>query len=378
MKGKHLVLIIFIVFIVLFLFLSTSIKQGQNSSKFRVDLEKNIVNNRDSVRSISKLRDKNISHQKLVFKTINCSSINVEPVILVKNPDLIITGDYLIVIEPANKQLFLVFKLPDCRYLGGFGEKGKGPKEFGFLVPFSATPTPDGFEIIDVTKGFLDINLKKFNNDNEFVVTNVVRIPGKLMPLNDGFRLNDSIICGLPYSNSSSKPYIRYNTRTNKIDYFGEYPTIYPIERKNIYWEIYTRRTVIKQDRSLFASFCSQVKMLQVYKNDGNLEKEVILDTQKDLFEGDWIKKNPIIYYRLVKATDKYIYALCENKNSSELSENIPILEIWDWKANLVTTLKLDKPISAFDVTDDNKYIYGIDWQTEDCIFLYDISKENL
>jgi hypothetical protein len=61
-----------------------------------IDLEKNKVTNKDSVRSISKLRDKSINPGKLVFKTVNCSSFKVEPIIIVKNPDLLITGHYLL------------------------------------------------------------------------------------------------------------------------------------------------------------------------------------------------------------------------------------------------------------------------------------------
>lgn len=111
--------------------------------------------------------------------------------------------------------------------------------------------------------------------------------------------------------------------------------------------------------------------MLQIYTSSGILEKEVIMDFQDDFFDGDRFKKNPTIYYTLIKASDKYIYALCQNQQSSQFVNNIPKIEVWDWDGNPVAEFTLDKSICAFDVYED-KVFYGMDYSSMDCIFRYD------
>jgi len=310
-----------------------------------------------------------------IVDNISSVGIQVPPIIFTQRSEVVLTGEYFIVIEPHAEKIFSVFKLPDCTYLGGFGKLGRGPLEFHYPDAWTATRSPDGIKIFDVNKGLLYIDLNDFLFNKTYSINKHIRLPGELYPLNDAFQLNDSIICGIPYAGFVDKAYARYNIRSLKLDYFGEYPSLYPEIREKLFWLIYGRRSTVKPDESKFASFCWQVKMFRIYRNDGTLEKEVVMEKQRDFFDGEWIRMNPIKYYGAIKSTDNYIYALCENERTHNLLENIPTLEIWDWKGNPIACLKLDKSICTFDIDEASMKIYCIDRQITDKIFVYDLCK---
>jgi hypothetical protein len=321
-----------------------------------------------------------------IEKSLISKTINTPPVIYSMSPGLVITGNYLVLIESQAEKIFSVFELPDCKYIGGFGKTGRGPKEFGPIDSQSATSTNGGIKLFDIYAGLLKIDLTNFASKKDFSIINLAKYSPKLQLLNDAFQINDSIICGIPYpqaekmsngkyiSRFSQKPYIRCNIRSNFIDYFGEYPNLYPKKYSDNYWLIYFHKSVVKPDKKKFASFGTQVKMLSIYNSNGTLEKELIMKTQDNFFEGEYIRKNALKYYEKVKATDKYIFAICENEHSHNLLENKPTLEIWDWNANPVAIFHLDRPVAAFEVTQDGKTIYFIDRKTQDKIFTYELS----
>ena len=115
--------------------------------------------------------------------------------------------------------------------------------------------------------------------------------------------------------------------------------------------------------------------MFMIYNSNCTIEKKILLEKQKDFFDGKWITKNPIKYYTCVRATNEYLFVLCHNEHTQNLPNNKPTLEIWDWNGNPIAYLKLDQPICSFDVTDDNSKIYATSFNDMDKIFLYKIRK---
>ncbi len=310
-----------------------------------------------------------------IQESISGYAYETPPVIFSKNNNIIVAGNYLIEIEPSSSTIFSVFELPDVNYIGGFGAKGRGPKDFPLVDALTANYEDGDISIYDLQNGFMFINLDDFHENKDYAILNTLKIPLSLSPLNDAILLTDSVICGQPYGGQRDESYVRFNVLSNEVDYFGDYPDLYLTSRKNIFWQIYNRRSVVKPDKTKFASFCSQIKMFRIYNNDGTLGKEVVMETQEDFFEDEWIRINPIKYYGIVQATDDYIYVLCENANDDDLLDNKPTLEIWDWDGNPIASFSLDRSISAFDVTMDNKSIYCTDRTVVDSIYRYDISE---
>ena len=199
--------------------------------------------------------------------------------------------------------------------------------------------------------------------------------------MNDPLLLNDSIIIGKNFIFSRPNEYkeqykykhVRYNNNSEQLSFFGPYPELYPIERKKLFPWIYSSNTLVKPDKTKFATFFIQVKMFRIYSSDGTIEKEVFLKKQKGFFDGQWIRKNAMKYYTCVRATNEYLYALCQNEHSHDLSKSKPTLEIWDWNGNPIAYLKLDQSICSFDVTDDNSKVYATSFNDMGEIFLYKI-----
>lgn len=319
-----------------------------------------------------------------IQKNLVYKSVQTPPIIYSMRPGFVITGKYLVMIEPKAENIFSLFELPNCNYIGGFGKLGRGPNEFEMPNAFSATKVTGGIRIFD--RGEYEVDFSKFKSSKTFTVTQTLKYPPQIQILNSPFRLNDSIIIGIPYPNSSDnqnknlinglskKPYIRLNLISQKIDYFGEYPVIYPNKYFSNFWLIYFHNTVVRPDNQKFASFNLQIKMFRIYNANTTLEKEVIMKTQNDFFEVEWIRKNAYRFYNSVKATQKYIYAICENEYSNNLLNSKPTLEIWDWSANPIASFQLDRSVAAFEVTQDNSKLYFIDRQTQDKIFMCDLT----
>jgi hypothetical protein len=294
----------------------------------------------------------------------------------------VITGENLVIIETEAERIFSIFNLPDCKYLGGFGVLGRGPEEFNEINPYSATATNKGIRLFDYRKGILEIDMTDYPTD---VSSNyVVKFPVILQSLNSPFQINDSIICGIPYPQAverngqieakySKRPYIRFNTNSNEIDYFGSYPKLYSKKYSDSYWIIYVNMTVVKPNKEKFVSVGYFIKSLTIYNNDGSLFKELIMRANDDLPGEESINPRAPLYYDAIKATNKYIYAICEDTQHDKVLDNLPNLEVWDWNGNPVTLFKLDRPVAAFEVTDDDKKIYFIDRKTQDRIFTYDL-----
>ena len=310
---------------------------------------------------------------------ITSNSSVVPPVIFSMRPGLVITCGLVVIIEENAENIFSIFSLSSLKYLGGFGKLGKGPNEFTTFDALSAFPSLKGLSFFETYNGLVELDLTQYFKSALFSINRNQKFPYQLQLLNDPFKLNDSVICGIPYPQPDklviTKPYIYFNFKSNRISYFGEYPNLYPQKYNANNWLTYFHKTTLKPDGNEFASFFSQVKMFRIYKSNFTIKKELVIELQKDLFVGDWIRDNAIRYYSQVKSTNKYIYAINENEHINNLLYNKPSLEIWDWNGNPIALLHLDNPVSAFDVTKDDMKIIYIDRQSQDRIFTLDLSK---
>lgn len=357
---------------------STSGADSTNPESNKRDLSENIEpSNAKDIADRTKTNKKSSP----VKENIVSKPIKVKPVIYSQTSSTVIFDNYFVDIEPYGDNIFSIFKLPDCKYIGGFGKKGRGPKEFPYPDAYSAVGYENGVLMYDIQKGFLFINLTKFESENEFTIEKQIKMPGELTPLNDPLLLNDSIIIGSNinfsrvdgYKEKSKYKHVKFNNNSKDLSYFGPYPKEYSNERKELFPSIYSSNSIVKPDKTKFATFFIQVKMFRIYSSDGTIEKEIFLKKQKDFFEGQWIRKNAIKYYTCVRATNEYLYALCQNEHSHDLSKSKPTLEIWDWKGNPIAFLKLDQSICSFDVTDDNSKVYATSFNDMDKIFSYKI-----
>ena len=304
--------------------------------------------------------------------TIKSKSFQVQDVVFGKTPALVVTNDYVVVVRTFTEPLFQIFSLLGLAYLGGVGRKGKGPDELEFPDARTAVKTNNGFKVFDVHKGYMYVDITGYKNKKEFTIKNL-KVPGELYILNDAIQLNDSIIIGLPEGWKTDKLNVMYNIHTGKINYFGSYPTIFPERYKNLYWGAFWRHSVAKPDGTKFASYFNGVKMFRIYNASGRVEVEKIMKVFK-LFEGKSFSQDPKkVYYNVVRAGDKYIYALDLDEYREKLLESYPAIEIWDWQGNPVARLTLDHHIQSFDISPDGNGIYAFDREITNEILYYDL-----
>lgn len=314
--------------------------------------------------------------QKIVFpisKSVSHKTISIPPKIYASLSTILIYENYLVSIEPDSDTIFSIFQLPGCKYIGSFGKIGRGPGEFFTFDARNAFVTQDGIKFKDTRNQFVEVNLRSYLKTGKPSLT-IIKLPGEMDTMSDGFQLNDSIYCGRPYMGGrDNKPYIRCNIKTKVVETYGEWPNLYPKERQKTFWTLYGGRSRVKPDKTMYVSFLNVIKMFRIYDSAGNLKKEVVMELQDNLFDGDWIKSYPVLYYTCIRTTNKYIYALNIACRGPDSPKTIPSLEIWDWNGNPIANLKLDIPVSQFDITRDGKSVYCIDWVTMDKIFLYDL-----
>ncbi len=119
------------------------------------------------------------------------------PPVLFKENRLVATEDLLISLNAFSDTFFHVFKLPECKYIGAFGIRGNGPDELSMVNIGSFRAYQDGLIAKDMKK----VLVFGFSNKDTITNYNIVirkryKMPGELVPFNNMFLLNDSIICG--------------------------------------------------------------------------------------------------------------------------------------------------------------------------------------
>ena len=306
-----------------------------------------------------------------IQKDVKSKSISVPIDLYGKTTSLVVTDDYIIFVRSFLDPLFYVFDIKNYSFLGSFGRRGKGPNEFELSDARTATKFKNGIRVFDIHKGFAYIDLSEFRSKKKYNIK-FIRLPGELYLLNDAIQLNNRVI-GMPDIGKSDKMYVLYDLLSEKITYFGEYPEIFNKKYKKFFWGVFWRHSAAKPDCTRFVSFFDGVKMFRIYDENGDLKVEKIIKTFK-IFEENSISKNPKkAYYKTIRVTDKYIYALCLDEFRNQLLRSFPVIEVWDWMGNPVCKLMLDQHIQTFDISDDGKILFAVDREVSDKLFIYEI-----
>lgn len=131
--------------------------------------------------------------------------------------------------------------MPNCEFVGQFGNKGRGPNEFVNPVFSGFRRNGSGFIMTDFKKvQHIEIPKGKFNGLDAIQYGKPYAIPNTLSPLNNSFILNDSIICGT-YLKNSRKELVNFNVNSQEIKYLIDFPKLFPDAplnaKPNLYWK---------------------------------------------------------------------------------------------------------------------------------------------
>ena len=332
--------------------------------------------------------DSNNKHEILTFDkfpiTTNLSHEKIET-----NPNLycvvglLLLDSFLVTIDLKADTFFQILKLPafDCK--GGFITRGPGPEEEIFIEPYIARISNKEF----LFKGQTSIKIAEYNTaSNKLEIVTKINLPHNLIEMWNIMKLGDSIIGNkMLGGNWVNKEFIGYNLKDNKIFDFGEdYPSvgrkIDPQRKDNIFSKI----SIIKPDGSAIASVYDKFPILRIYSITGEIKKEVRLNNGQP-FPRALLENNPSEYslneriqnYRMIKASNNYIYALYVGKKEQEMEKGVNDLSneihIWNWDGAPIKRFLLDEKIFTFDVDLNDNYLIAYSLLSIDALYKYNL-----
>ena len=283
------------------------------------------------------------------------------PPIIITPTFMFITGNHLVIQNNKKDTLFDIFSYPDIHYQFSAGTRGKGPKDFPEFLS-GPTQIPNGFALFLVDyKKYCEIEID--DNNKEL---------NRIKEQRFQFAENDDIINGLFPLKRDEFIYLsdfeddmefkKLNTRTNEIISFSPYPQWVSKESAGgeINISLYLKVSTAKPDGKRFASFYVKFKRWRLFNDNGDLLREVSVDTPPLNTEGTK-SLEPYFYYSSYPfPTDKYIYAFCRNVKSGSADKESNELQIWDWNGNPIAVYHLDQYITSFTVDEKAKTLFGV------------------
>lgn len=276
--------------------------------------------------------------------------------------------DKLVVLNENTDSLFSLYSLPECRYLGQFGQKGQGPEDFILPLIYAVSTEKDGFTLFDSNR----LRRIVFEGDtpkvlsSEFSVRNFVI--NNLVGLKDG-----AYACSAGFESDHELRYI-FKDGTDKE--FGTYPEKTGGRFKDALSrnQAYSNIIVAKPDGSRLALTYQFIRRNRIYDASGKLLSDNVLNMKPGTSEPALNDEDRCIHSIAVYATDRYFYTLNLDMTSQDLEDmnKFPNIQVFDWDGVPVKQLHLDCFISSFVVDEANQVIYGI--FAEDDNHLYKIN----
>lgn len=321
---------------------------------------------------------------------LKAEDLKVAPVLL-KPSRMIIVDSFLIVYQNRKDTMISIFALPDCKYIKGFGQQGRGPEEFN--LAFANTFKPVHFSLnssFGMGNNMTNIQYYKIMDvlNNNIKPYKIVSLPAKL----NGFRaityFTDTLIIGAPYRGNMDL--FKYQVLSNEMVSFRDYDKEFPLMDPEIKREVYGCFMDGKPDNSkLVISYGNKgiIEILNInnnkhieikYKDFPTLEENLKLDNNSKV-----ITFNPeqMVFCWGIVATNKHIYARINNTQYKNIAGRegmirtfIAGIHVFDWSGNPVAIIKPDKFYNCFYIDEKDNYLYTIDENLENIIRRYDLS----
>lgn len=316
-------------------------------------------------------------------KTLNLSHKKIKVASNLYTPvGLSLLDSVAVVLDLKSDTLFQVFRLPGFDRIGGFISRGQGPDEEYFVDPFIQR-LPGNVVMYRSGSTVRKLSFNMLNQNFEFI--DDIELPASLLDLFHIIELNDGVIVGVKTDGQTEREFVSYNKRSKEIKDFGvDYPVVnkditISEEFKNM---VFAKALTAKPDKKLFACVYDKFPILRIYSNRGELKKEVRLNNGQS-FPYALIESNPTIKsindimqnYRMIKSTDRFIYALYMGKKSGDVSPGLNdfsnTIHVWDWDGNPIAELKLDHQIFTFDVDKDDHGLVASSLESLNVLYKY-------
>lgn len=279
----------------------------------------------------------------------------------------------LLIIDFRNKHLIYTYNINSKKFLGSFGERGKGPNEFintpGTFPEFRTEGKEIYFRLSDLGKRELyDIKLFESSESNKIKIAKTFIIPPEL-PLKNYHFLNDSIIAGTDMNNNGSLFF--FNINKDHIVKWQKRTKVYTSVHPNHKFLINREQIWISPDKQKIVGILIYPKIINVYNNQGDFVKIIKDHEQPELhfslpYMGNILAKNAQ-YYNEVLLSNEYIIV----NNQKIIAKPYPKNEIliFNYSGQPIARYQLDITTFSIAVDWDKYLLYAYDYYYDKFVY---------
>ena len=278
--------------------------------------------------------------------------------------NIFVVDNYLVNLNSKNpKGLFELYTLPNMKFVGAAGYKGRGPQEFVFINTNGTNPAYRGLNVTE-SNTYSQVEFYQSEGSVKLRKNDHTTFPSKHAIANSLLMLSDSTTV-MYINNEDDVEFYMHNRKSGSMRPISSYPK--ELVAQNPTSEacnsVFMNDLVINPSNGKFAAIYSQLPMVRVFDNSGNLESTSLLDNWKQQrFEisGDEVKTSSSCQYYLAStANSNYICALYLGKFPAEM-ESMSMedarmeIHVWNWAGELVATYVPDNLVMKIAIADDN------------------------
>ena len=278
--------------------------------------------------------------------------------------NIFVVDNYLVNLNSKNpKGLFELYTLPNMKFVGAAGYKGRGPQEFVFINTNGTNPAYRGLNVTE-SNTYSQVEFYLSEGSVKLRKSDHTTFPSKHAIANSLLMVSDSTAV-MYINNEDDVEFYMHNRKSGSMRPISSYPK--ELVAQNPTSEacnsVFMNDLVINPSNGKFAAIYSQLPMVRVFDNSGNLESTSLLDNwEEQRFEisGDEVKTSSSCQYYLASAANSnYICALYLGKFPAEM-ENMSMedarleIHVWNWAGELVATYIPDSLVMKIAIADDN------------------------
>lgn len=278
--------------------------------------------------------------------------------------NIFVVDNYLVNLNSENpKGLFELYSLPNMKFVGAAGYKGRGPQEFVFINTNGTNPAYRGLNVTE-SNTYSQVEFYLSEGSVRLRKNDHTTFPSKHAIANSLLMVSDSTAV-MYINNEDDVEFYMHNRKSGSMRPISSYPK--ELVAQNPTSEacnsVFMNDLVINPSNGKFAAIYSQLPMVRVFDNSGNLESTSLLDNwEQQRFEisGDEVKTSSSCQYYLASAANSnYICALYLGKFPAEMEqmsmEDARLeIHVWNWAGELVATYVPDNLVMKIAIADDN------------------------
>ena len=278
--------------------------------------------------------------------------------------NIFVVDNYLVNLNSKNpKGLFELYTLPNMKFVGAAGYKGRGPQEFVFINTNGTNPAYRGLNVTE-SNTYSQVEFYLSEGSVRLRKNDHTTFPSKHAIANSLLMVSDSTAV-MYINNEDDVEFYMHNRKSGSMRPISSYPK--ELVAQNPTSEacnsVFMNDLVINPSNGKFAAIYSQLPMVRVFDNSGKLETTSLLNNwEQQRFEisGNEVKTSSSCQYYLASAANSnYICALYLGKFPAEMEqmsmEDARLeIHVWNWAGELVATYVPDNLVMKIAIADDN------------------------